>query len=129
MIVLGIGATSAATEDDAMALAAAVLREAGLSPEALDAIATLDRRADHPAVQALAASLGVPLRGVSPGALAKDGERAPTPSTTVARLVGVPSVAEAAALSVARGEGGDADLLVPKRIGEGLTAALARSAP
>jgi cobalamin biosynthesis protein CbiG len=82
-------------------------------------VATVDRRAHEPCVIALAAQLGVPLDTFPAAALAEI--EVPTPSHTVARHVGTPSVAEAAALLATRGE-----LVVTKRRSPHATCAIAK---
>ena len=120
--VLGVGIASVASEGDVFALAGAVLREAGIEASSLDAIATLDRRADHPALVALAARFEIPLWGVTSERLAGEVDRMATPSEKVKSLVGLAGVAEAAALA---SSGANARLVVEKRTGEGVTMALA----
>ena len=123
--VMGLGASSLATVEDAAALCDAVLEEAGVTRADLQAIATLDRRADHPALLALGQALGLPLTGISPKRLRDEEARLETPSGTVAARTGLAGIAEAAALSLA---GPDARLVVPKRARGGVTAALAERA-
>ena len=81
-------------------------------------IATIDRRADHPAVRALTPD-HPPL--TFPAALLATVD-VPHPSAAVAAAVGTPSVAEAAALLAA---GPDARLLVAKQASAGATVAIA----
>lgn len=99
-VVLGVGASRGCPPTELRALADATLAEAGLSPDAVVAVASADVKADEPAVLALAAGLGVPARFLPASALAA--VAVPTPSAIVASHVGTPSVAEAAALLVAR---------------------------
>lgn len=81
-------------------------------------LATLDRRAAEPGPRRAAAALGVPLHGCSPDRLA--GVRVPNPSPRVAAAVGIPGVAEAAALLV-----GGGPLVVPRRVVAGVVVAAA----
>lgn len=102
-VVIGVGA---GTRADPGALSGAVghaLAGAARSPLAVHAVATIDRRAGHPAVLALAEELGVPCLGFPAETLdAVAGERGvPNPSRAALEAVGTPSVAEAAALSAA----------------------------
>lgn len=115
-LVLGVGATSDASGGLADAVAE-VLAEAGLSRDALEGVATLDRRCDRPDL----AELGLCVDGFSAAELARI--EVPNPSDAVAGWVGTPSVAEAAALASA---GADAELVVPKRAAGRWTIALAR---
>ncbi len=85
-------------------------------------VATIDLRANHPAVQAVAAGFGR-LVGFPSSLLGL--VDVPNPSDAVANAVGTPSVAEAAALL---GAGPGARLVVTKRKGATATAAVAVSA-
>jgi cobalt-precorrin 5A hydrolase/precorrin-3B C17-methyltransferase len=85
------------------------LARAGLAAEAVAGLASVTRKADEPALLALATGRGWPLRLHTPEALAA--VAVPTPSALVAREMGTPSVAEAAALLSA-----DGPLLVSKTI-------------
>jgi len=87
------------------------LAEAGLAPEAVAGLSTIERKGDEPALLKLAAEQGWPLRLNSPEALASID--VPTPSAVVAAEMGTASVAEAAAL-LAAGERGH--LRLSKRI-------------
>lgn len=111
-IVVGAGASTGADPEALVSLALSRLQEAGIHPEAVAAVATLDRKASEPAVAGLAARLGAPLIGFPAEALA--GRAVPNPSGAVAGAVGTPSVAEAAALLAA---GPGAELVVPKSVG------------
>ncbi len=122
-LVAGVGASSGAPTDDLQALLAAVLEEAGLAPASLAEVATVDLKADEPAVVALAAGRGVPLRTFAATALAE--VEVPSPSAAVRSAVGTPSVAEAAALLAA---GPGAELVVTKRKSATATVAVARRA-
>ncbi|AXG77194.1 cobalamin biosynthesis protein [Streptomyces paludis] len=106
-LVVGIGASSGASADDVLALIARTLRDAGLPPESVVELATVETAAGRPAIVTAAARLGVPVRAYAAGLLAR--VAVPNPSAAPARAVGTPSVAEAAALAC----GGT--LLVPKR--------------
>ncbi len=123
--VLGLGASSAATREDVDALCDAILQEMTIDASALAALATLDRRTDHPALLALADRLGLPLTGISPKRLAEAEARLETPSAVVAARAGLAGIAEAAALVLA---GDGARLAVSKRMRGGVTMALARAA-
>ncbi len=122
-LVVGLGTTSDATGDEACRAISAVLADAGLSELALGLVATIDRRAGHPAVEAVAERWRLPVRSFPAPAL--DAVEVPTPSEAVARAVGTRSVAEAAALAAA-GPGGR--LVVDKVVCGRVTVALARRA-
>jgi cobalt-precorrin 5A hydrolase len=120
-VVLGLGARAAVPEKDLDWAVDQILRAAGLPGAAVTALATLDRRAAEPAVQAVAARRGWPLIGFA--ALELAAQEVPNPSLATATRAGTPSVAEAAALLAA---GANAELIVPKTVYPGVTAALAR---
>ena len=88
------------------------LAEAGLAPEAVAGVASIDRKGDEPALLQLAQQRGWPLQLFSAEQLAA--VSVPTPSAAVAAEMGTASVAEAAAMLAA---GPEAALILPKRIG------------
>jgi cobalt-precorrin 5A hydrolase/precorrin-3B C17-methyltransferase len=120
-LVVGVGSSSGADGEGIRALVAAALTDAGLAPEAVAAVATIDVRIAEPGIVALAERLGVPLRAFAATRLAT--VAVPNPSGAVAAAVGTPSVCEAAAL-LAAGRG--AELVVAKRRSAEATAAVAR---
>ena len=120
-LVVGVGTTTDATVEDVESLVAAALIEFGLAADALEALATIDRRADHPAIVAFARARDLPIRSY-PAALLGT-VAVPHPSDVVDAAVGTPSVAEAAALV---GAGAGATLAVAKRRGDRATVAVAR---
>lgn len=111
-LVAGVGCSLGCPPEELCALI-----EATLPDGELVALATVDRRATEPAMLAAAAHFGVPLRTHAADALAA--VDVPTPSAVVARHVGTPSVAEAAALL------SGTRLLVPKTRSEHATCAVA----
>lgn len=116
VVVVGIGARPGVTGDEVLAAVDAVI------PRGVDvqALATVDRRADEPGVRAAAAERGWPVVGLAVDDLAAID--VPTPSARVAAALGAPSVAEAAALSA----GGA--LVVPKTVLGRVTVAVASPA-
>jgi cobalt-precorrin 5A hydrolase / precorrin-3B C17-methyltransferase len=106
-----------------------VFSQANLAEAAVAGIASLDLKADEPALLALAAGRQWPLRFFRAEAL--DPIKVPNPSAAVAKEVGTASVAEAAALAAA---GPGAELIAAKAIfhgapGEGaVTVAIAKAA-
>jgi cobalt-precorrin 5A hydrolase len=87
-------------------------------------IATAAAKGGEPGMVAAASAIGVPLVLIPPGDLAAAATRATTRSERVVALVGVASVAEAAALAA----GGPAARLIAPRIAVGpATCALAVS--
>ncbi|MFD9909796.1 cobalamin biosynthesis protein, partial [Streptomyces sp. NPDC059063] len=109
-LVVGVGASRGVGVDEVLALVRGCLRDAGLSPDSVREVATVDAKGDEPGVVGAAARLGVPLVTYAAEELA--GVDVPHPSGAPLAAVGTPSVAEAAAL--ARG----GELLVPKRKSE-----------
>jgi cobalt-precorrin 5A hydrolase/precorrin-3B C17-methyltransferase len=87
------------------------LQAAGLASEAVAGLASIDRKADEPALLELARRRHWPLRWFTAHEL--NGVAVPTPSAAVAAEMGTASVAEAAALLAA---GPDARLLRPKQV-------------
>jgi cobalt-precorrin 5A hydrolase/cobalt-precorrin 5A hydrolase/precorrin-3B C17-methyltransferase len=121
MIAVGVGASRGCPPGELAELVDAGLREAGVSAADVGLLASADLKADEPAVLSLAAARGWPLQTFSAAALAA--VAVPTPSTTVARHVGTPSVAEASALLAAA----PAELLMMKQRSAHATCAIARS--
>ena len=64
--VLGVGCRRGASAQALSDLATAVLREAGVQPEALAAVATIGGKEEEPAVHALARLLELPVRTFPP---------------------------------------------------------------
>jgi cobalt-precorrin 5A hydrolase / precorrin-3B C17-methyltransferase len=121
-VTLGVGCARNCPPEELAALVAGVLAEAGVSPEAVQSVNTIDLKADEPAILDLAASLGVPLRLFSAAELEAETPRLANPSEVVFAEVGTHGVAEAAAL--AQG-GAEAVLLSPKVKSDHATCALA----
>jgi cobalt-precorrin 5A hydrolase/cobalt-precorrin 5A hydrolase/precorrin-3B C17-methyltransferase len=119
-LVVGVGCSLGCPPEELAALVDAALAE---TRGMVVALGTVDRREAEPCVVALAAGRGVPLRVHGAGALAA--VAVPTPSDVVARHVGTPSVAEAAALLTA---GPGARLTVAKRRSAHATCAIAEAA-
>ncbi|MFC1419773.1 precorrin-3B C(17)-methyltransferase [Streptacidiphilus cavernicola] len=106
-LVVGVGASRGAPVEEVLGLVEAALADAGLSRHSVSCLATVDAKADEPALLAAATALGVEL-------VAHPAERlaavpVPNPSSAPLAAVGTPSVAEAAALV------GGGELLVAKR--------------
>nr|WP_306229024.1 precorrin-3B C(17)-methyltransferase [Aurantimonas sp. CSK15Z-1] len=123
-LALGLGAERGAPSGAAIALAEAVLAEAGVSPLSLAGVFSLDLKADEPALHAVAARFDVPARVFDAATLEREAPRLQNPSDIVFAETGCHGVAEGAALAAVGPEG---DLLLPKRKGHRVTAALARA--
>jgi cobalt-precorrin 5A hydrolase len=128
-LVLGIGCDRGAPADLVDRGVEALLAGHGLSPGSIRELATVDLKADEPALLALSTRLGAPLR-TFPAAELDATPGMENPSERVARLVGTRGVAEPAALRAA----GQARLLVAKQVytepgaGRSMTLAVARAA-
>jgi cobalt-precorrin 5A hydrolase len=124
MIVAGIGCRRGVSAAAIATVIDAAFARAGLDKDALGAIATAAVKGGEPGIAAIASELRVPLVLVRPTELEAAGRRAVTRSERVVALIGVPSVAEAAALAA----GGVTSRLLLSRIAIGpTTCALAQS--
>ncbi|KQT46216.1 precorrin-3B methylase [Aureimonas sp. Leaf454] len=123
-LVLGIGTERGAPAADAIALAQTVLAEAKVSRLSLAAIASIDLKADEAAVHAVAAHFAVPARFFDAATLEAEAPRLANPSEIVFAETGCHGVSEGAALAAVGPHGA---LLVPKRKGARVTAALAKA--
>jgi cobalt-precorrin 5A hydrolase len=122
MLVIGAGASSGAPSDELITLAREALAGGCLAAGSLAAVATLDRKAEEPALHDLARSLGVPLVTYAAAELESvpgEWER----SEVVRRAVGTGGVCEPAALLAA----GVDRLAVRKRKSAHATVAVARA--
>lgn len=120
MIVAGIGCRRDASSADILAAIEAARLRHRLSPTAIHAIATVDRKQHEPGLKDAAKALDLPLL-IAPETAAHHAATL-TQSTTSLETTGLPSVSEAAALA-ACGEGGR--LLGPRVAVAGATCALA----
>jgi cobalt-precorrin 5A hydrolase len=124
MIVAGIGCRRGAEATDIEAAIQAALAKAGIAAAELKAIATGSGKAAEPGIAATAAKLGLGVVTIADADLKAAGARATTRSDRVLALIGVPSLAEAAALAAA----GPSSRLIASRLVVGAAAcALARS--
>ncbi len=123
-LALGVGCERGCAAGELVALVRDRLRDAGLAPQAVAGVFSLDLKADEAAVHALARDLGVPARFFDAAALEAETPRLAKPSEAVFREVGVHGVAEGAALAAA-GEAGE--LVLPKAKSARATCALARA--
>lgn len=98
-VIVGLGCDRGAAVATVREAVDRALALAGLEPTAVAAIATIEQKRDEGAILALAAERGWALHFFSAEALA--GVAVPSPSETVRRYMGTPSVAEAAALLAA----------------------------
>ncbi|SMQ59386.1 cobalt-precorrin 5A hydrolase [Devosia lucknowensis] len=115
-LVAGIGLRAGCSAEDIVAMLDQSLGRLSATRADLVALATLDAKARHPALLAVAKALDIALV-----ALARDdlGGSAPNPSVTVLATLGLPSVAEASALAFG-------PLLLEKQRGANVTCAISR---
>jgi cobalt-precorrin 5A hydrolase/precorrin-3B C17-methyltransferase len=125
VLALGIGAERGVAREEVAELAAAALREAGLSPQSVACVVSLDLKSDEAAILDLAETLGVPARFFDAATLAAQESRISDASEIVRAAVGTPSVAEAAALTAAGPAG---TLVVAKKKSGRATCAVALAA-
>jgi cobalt-precorrin 5A hydrolase/precorrin-3B C17-methyltransferase len=102
VLVAGVGCARGADAAEVIALIAATLSAANLSPLSLAAVGSIDIKADEAALHAAAAHFGVPLRLFAAADLAAERDRLLNPSAVVEAETGTPGVAEAVALKAGR---------------------------
>jgi cobalt-precorrin 5A hydrolase/precorrin-3B C17-methyltransferase len=115
-LVVGVGASSGVSADEVGALIDEAL--SGLSPLSVARVATVDLKAEEAGILEAARARGWPVVAHPADRLA--GVNVPNPSEVVRAEIGIPSVAEAAALA----DGGE--LLIPKHKSRMATVAVAR---
>ena len=115
MIVAGIGCRRGTTAEQISAAVEMALAEASIAPQQLRLIATSDGKGSEPGIIQASADRGVQLVLVRPADLEAAGPRTLSSSPRVKALIGIPSVAEAAALAAC----GPASRLVLPHIVEG----------
>jgi cobalt-precorrin 5A hydrolase/precorrin-3B C17-methyltransferase len=124
VLAVGVGCERGTAPGALVGFVRQELAAAGLAEQSVACIASLDLKADEPAVTALAEALGVPARYFTAAELNAESSRLRNPSETVRREVGCPGVAEGAAL---RSGGRASELVVEKTVRAGMTCAVARS--
>ncbi|MFJ3838619.1 Rv2231c family pyridoxal phosphate-dependent protein CobC [Streptomyces sp. NPDC090054] len=120
-LVVGVGGRAGVSVAEVCALIEETLRGAGLTVEAVAALATVEAKTAEPGIVGAAERFGVPLVGHPAEELARIS--VPHPSGAVREAAGTGSVAEAAALA------GGGELLVPKRRSMAATCAVATVQP
>ncbi|WP_085525893.1 precorrin-3B C(17)-methyltransferase [Maritimibacter sp. HL-12] len=121
--VLGAGCARNADPAELDALVSDTLATHEIAPGAIAAVATIDLKADEPAVNALARKLGVPLHLFTAAELEAQTPNLANPSEIVFAEVGCHGVSEAAALAAAPGSA----LAVEKHKSANATCALSLS--
>lgn len=124
VLAVGVGCARGAPAEELIDLVEGTLAAHGLAAGAVACIASLDLKADEPAVHALAERLGVPARFFTAEELERERPRLASPSEAVFREVGCHGVAEGAALATG---GSEASLFVTKTKSEQATCAIARA--
>lgn len=123
-LAIGIGCERDADPGEALELVRRTLQDAGLAGASVALVASIDLKADEPAVVEVAKNLGGAARFFTAAALEAETPRLKNPSETVFREVGCHGVAEGAALASAGPKGA---LVVAKRKSARVTCAIAES--
>ncbi|GAA2599591.1 precorrin-3B C(17)-methyltransferase [Actinomadura fulvescens] len=126
-LVVGVGSARGVPADEVSRLIDETLGEAGLVPESVRCVATVDLKAGEEGILAAARARGWEVITFPADVLAH--VDVPNPSEMVRAEVGTPSVAEASALHAARSFGRSAELVAEKRKSPNATVAVARLAP
>ncbi len=105
VLSVGIGCERNCKPDELLELVHRVIRSSGLSTDSVACVASLDLKADEPAVLSVADALDRPLMLFDSERLERESSRIANPSDVVFAAVGTHGVAEAAALAAA-GESG-----------------------
>lgn len=123
-LVLGVGCERGCNPDELIKLVEQTLTGNNLAAKAIAFVASIDVKADEPAVHAVADHLGVSARFYSADTLNQQADRLAKPSPVVLAEVGCPGVAEGAALA---GAGDDGVLLIEKCKSKRATCAIGQS--
>jgi len=124
LLALGIGCERGCAAEEIATLAYATLAEAGLLPDSVAAVVSIELKRAEPAILALASALGVPARFFTAEQLLAETGRLSERSAAAFRATGCWGVAEAAALAAC---GSERTLVVPKRRSRRATCAVARA--
>ena len=121
---LGLGCARNADVEELWTHVLGALEAGDIAKGAIACVASIDLKADEPAIIAVAARLGVPLRVFTAAALEAEAGRLLNPSDVVFAEVGCHGVSEGAALAAA---GPDAELSIAKSKTANTTCAVARA--
>jgi len=124
VLALGVGCERGVEAEELETLVSETLAAAGLSPQSIACIASIDIKSDEDAIHALAQSLNVPARFFAADQLEAQAPRLANPSDIVFDETGCHGVSEGAALAAA---GVDGDLISPKTKSKRATCAIALS--
>ncbi|MBI3925661.1 MAG: cobalamin biosynthesis protein [Armatimonadetes bacterium] len=120
-VIVGVGCRRGTPAEAILSAVREALRLAGSSLDEVRVLASATLKADEPGLLEAAERLGVPLRLLTPGEI-RSTAKAFAPSQLVERKVGLPAVAEPAALLAGR----RTRLLLPRKVFDGVTVAVAR---
>jgi cobalt-precorrin 5A hydrolase/precorrin-3B C17-methyltransferase len=120
-LAVGLGCERGTSYEEVSSLVTHTLGSNGLAEAAIACYASIDLKEDEPAIYGQGSQ---DMRFFDADVLREQIPRLKSPSDIVEREVGVPSVAEAAALAAA---GPDSELIVPKTKSKRATCAIARS--
>lgn len=123
-LALGLGCERGCAPDEALALALESLEAAGLAPQSVGLVVSIDVKADEAAIHHVAQHFGSPARFFDAVTLEAETPRLKNPSDIVFAEVGCHGVAEGAALSAVGAPGG---LVAEKRKSRRATCAIARA--
>lgn len=121
---VGVGCSRGCEPDELINLVMTQLEEANIAPGAVAVVASIDLKADEPAIAALADHLDVPLRLFTAEELQRETPRLENPSNVVFKEVGCYGVSEGAALAAG---GPFSTLKLEKQKTENATCAFTRS--
>jgi cobalt-precorrin 5A hydrolase len=122
-LFVGLGCNRGTPAGEITALLDTVLMRFGLARRSLAGLASVDLKADEEGLETAARRYGLPLTFFTRDRLAAVADIR-TPSATVKKHIGIPSVCEAAALLASD----NGDLIVPKQRTRNVTVAIARCA-
>jgi cobalt-precorrin 5A hydrolase len=124
MIVAGVGCRKDVQPGEIKAVILAAFENAGIAVSDLRLIATINTKSREKGIEVAASVMRVPLVLVTPADLVAVSMRVATRSERTEKLIGVPSVSEAAALAAG---GPSARLIAPHIVVGPATCALART--
>ena len=124
-LAAGIGCNRNTPKTEIRDFLHSVLEQFGLAHNCLRSIASIDLKSDEIGLCALAADMDLPLHFYTKEELSEVKD-VPTPSATITKHVGVPSVCEAAVILASRSSTHNSKLIVPKQISGNVTVAIAR---
>lgn len=124
MIAIGIGCRKGASQEAIVALIGQARAQLDVTEDETVMLFTYDGKRNEAGLNAAAQALALPLTYLSRDALLAVTDKVATRSAAAENALGLPSVAEAAALA---GCGANGTLRVPRLTGDGVTCAIAIS--